>query len=194
MIGSNRRSKHVRLSAEAASIPCALASDERWTAAQRIAASAGFSRSPLLASFLLYVVAEAIQGNAEGITEHSIGVRVFERPEAYRTAKDNIVRNYARRLRKRLAEYYEGEGSDAKFHIVIPLGGYVPTFRATQQAETPVSASIYLVPAVASADRTRSGRRRRSWKMLLLLIYSCVVAAVTWYLASFLHGYLSAQG
>ena len=85
-----------------------LQGDPRWTLAQRVVAGPHFARSPLLSKFLLFVVAEAIQGHDREITEHQIGVQVFERPANYRTIEDNIVRNYARQLRKRLAEHFAG--------------------------------------------------------------------------------------
>ncbi len=70
-----------------------------------------FARSPLLSKFLLFVVAETLEGRGNEITEHQIGVQVFDRPADYRTLEDNIVRNYARQLRKRLAEHFADQGN-----------------------------------------------------------------------------------
>lgn len=106
----------------------ALETDPRWELAQRIAAGPHFARAPLMSKFLLYVVTEALEGRQNGITEHQIGVRVFGRPSIYRTDEDNIVRNYARQLRKRLAEYFSSEGSREPMRLDIPVGGYVPAF------------------------------------------------------------------
>src|ERR1700758_1031636 len=86
------------------SMPENLRDDARWRLAQEVVAGPHFARSPLLSKFLLYVVAETLEGREASITEHKIGVAVFDRPASYRTEKDNIVRNYARQLRKRLAE------------------------------------------------------------------------------------------
>jgi len=87
-----------------------------------------FERSPLLSNFLLYVVAETLSGRHGSISEHKIGVAVFGRPQSYRTDEDNIVRNYARQLRRRLAEHFAGVGRDEPTRIEIPVGGYVPAF------------------------------------------------------------------
>ena len=100
--------------------------DARWCTAQRIVASRHFARAPLLSKFLLYIVAETLEGRSSEITEHQIGVRVFDRSPSYRTVEDNIVRNYARTLRRRLADYYANGGASEPLHIDIPLGGYVP--------------------------------------------------------------------
>ncbi len=53
---------------------------------------------------------------------------MFGRPPGYRTVDDNIVRSYARQLRKRLSEYFAGEGIGHPLRIEIPLGGYLPAF------------------------------------------------------------------
>src|ERR1700742_1432532 len=103
-----------------------LQGDPRWALAQRVVAGPHFARSPLLSKFLLFVVAEAIQGRDHEITEHQIGVQVFDRPIGYRTIEDNIVRNYARQLRKRLAEHFAAEGNEEQVRIDVPVGGYVP--------------------------------------------------------------------
>jgi hypothetical protein len=112
-----------------------LDTDLRWALAQRIAAGPHFARAPLMSKFLLYVVTETLEGRQTGITEHQIGVRVFGRPAVYRTDEDNIVRNYARQLRKRLAEYFAGEGSREPIRIDIPVGGYVPAFTEVAQQD-----------------------------------------------------------
>ena len=109
-----------------------LAADERWQVAKRAVASRHFARSPLLSNFLLYIVGETIQGRSEHLTEHAIGVNVFDRPVDYRTLEDNIVRNYARQLRRRLSEYFGQEGLSERLHIQIPLGGYIPIFVCTE--------------------------------------------------------------
>ena len=48
-----------------------LQDDPRWSLAQRIVASAHFSRSPLLSKFLLFEVAETLEGRASEIAEHA---------------------------------------------------------------------------------------------------------------------------
>jgi hypothetical protein len=81
-----------------------------------------------MADFLLYIVDREISNRPEEITEQQIGVRVFGRPEGYDSNDDNIVRSYARNLRRRLEEYFSEEGSTETTRIEIPRGGYVPVF------------------------------------------------------------------
>src|ERR1700683_1083428 len=100
-----------------------------WEFAQRIASSEIFARSEFLPKFLLYICDRQLSGRTHEITEQQIGERVFGRPAGYSPGEDNIVRNYAGQLRKRLEVYYEGVGKDDDVCISIPRGGYVPVFR-----------------------------------------------------------------
>jgi len=85
--------------------------------------------------FLLYVCEQRLLGNTQDITEQRIGTQIFNRATDYNPGEDNIVRSYARTLRKRLDEYFEGEGRDESIRIVIPRGGYVPVFEYSKGVE-----------------------------------------------------------
>ncbi len=116
--------------------------DPRWALVERIAESRSLGKSPRLAEFLRYVCDRQLRSREAEITEQRIGVKVFGRPEGYNSNEDNIVRNYARTLRKRLADYFRTEGRNEPLLLLIPRGGYVPVFtpRGTMQAlETELS-------------------------------------------------------
>jgi hypothetical protein len=104
------------------------ADDQRWQLALRIAVSRSLGRSQLLSDFLLYIVERSIQGRRGEITEQQIGVAVFGRAEDYNSNDDNIVRSYARKLRKRIDDYYASEGREETLRLEIPRGGYTPIF------------------------------------------------------------------
>jgi hypothetical protein len=129
------------------------ADDPRWQLALRIAASGSLGRSQLLSDFLLYTVDRSIQGRIDEITEQQIGVIVFGREQAYDSNDDNIVRSYARKLRKRMEEYFATEGRDELLRIEIPRGGYVPIFSdnvgAQQEPEKVVAFADSSEPAGA---------------------------------------------
>jgi hypothetical protein len=99
-----------------------------WHLACRVAASKRLCKSELLPRFLLYVCEQHLMGHPQEITEQRIGTQIFNRVPGYDPGEDNIVRSYARTLRKRLDEYFEDEGSDEPTRIVIPRGGYIPLF------------------------------------------------------------------
>jgi len=105
-----------------------LLEDPRWALVERVAESRSLGKSPRLADFLRYVCDRQFRGRETEITEQRIGVKVFGRLEGYNSNEDNIVRNYARTLRKRLADYFRTEGRDEPILILIPRGGYVPVF------------------------------------------------------------------
>ncbi len=157
-----------------------LEDDPRWQLAQRVVESAHFSKSPRLASFLLYVVAKSLAGRQSEITEQQIGVQVFGRPLGYRTVDDNIVRNYARQLRKRLTEYFAGEGIDHALRLEIPLGGYLPSF--TDQRK-PVLVERTVLSAINSPSPPVAEPWRTWPRMLagtcLLIAYSTVLIWLT---------------
>ncbi|MFZ0304618.1 MAG: hypothetical protein WAL75_18140 [Terracidiphilus sp.] len=168
--------------------------DPRWALVQRVAAGPHFARSQLLAKFLLYVVAETLEGREREITEHQIGVQVFDRRPGYSTVEDNIVRNYARQLRRRLAEHFAGEGSSESLRIDIPLGAYVPVFvrvsggpHAAEVHSFPVSVNIHTQSGVARA--TMEAARRWNWKHWLfgasvIAAYSALLICLTWYVSA----------
>lgn len=112
-----------------------LSARPEWKLACRVAASKGICKSELLPKFLLYVCEQQLLGKAHEITEQRIGTQIFNRPKDYNPGEDNIVRSYARTLRKRLDEYFEEQGSNEPLRIVIPRGGYVPAFHPTADAQ-----------------------------------------------------------
>jgi hypothetical protein len=111
-----------------------------------------FIRAPKLAHLLTYLCEKLFAGLSSQIKEYSVGVEVFHRGDSFDQDSDSIVRVEANRLRKRLAEYYAGEGASHRLHIVIPLGQYVPQFNS---AESPVSSQ----PGVESSAIRRVGQK-----------------------------------
>src|SRR5689334_23882306 len=81
-----------------------------------------FDRAPHLLNFLNYVCESSFQGHSDQIKEYTIGVEALRRPPEFDPKKDSIVRVEAHRLRKRLEEYYTGEGASHRVRIVIPQG------------------------------------------------------------------------
>ena len=172
-----------------------LAEDPRWLLVKRIVASPHFSRSRLLSRFLRYIVVESLEGRAEQITEHAIGVGVFERSASYRTVEDNIVRNYARQLRRRLVEYERKEGVEDLLRLSIPLGGYIPVFvdiaERIENCSADFSAlpvvSEHLVPLLAPVSDSAqkairssvSARWQKAIFFLAFLLYSFFLIALT---------------
>lgn len=170
--------------------------DPYWELAQRVVAGPQFARSPLLSRFLLFVVAETLDGRGNEITEHQIGVQVFDRPLDYRTLEDNIVRSYARQLRKRLAEHFAEHGIAERVRIEIPVGGYVPVFLpAPENTEKKNPATLgpegqdaaHRAPLNAAVAEPPASLQPKSLGRLqigfLIAVYSLVLVGVTWFIA-----------
>ena len=108
--------------------------DDRWQLVLRIAGSREFCKSVRLRQFLLYVSEKALTDSIQDTHEQKIGFEVFERPDGYNPAEDNIVRVEARELRRRLDRYFETEGAAEPIRIRIPKGGYSPVFEARERS------------------------------------------------------------
>jgi hypothetical protein len=91
-------------------------------------ASNPFTRAPNLASLLAYVCQKYFEGEADELKEYSLAVEALGRPTDFDNKKDSVVRVEVHRLRKRLREYYDGEGANHPVQIVIPPGQYAPHF------------------------------------------------------------------
>lgn len=109
----------------------------------RILASRHFAKAPLLSAFLSYVCHRSLREGASRISEQEIGTNVFGRELGYDAREDNIVRNYARQLRRRLDDYYATDGLGETLRIQIPKGGYVPLIlRSAEPGNRAPSAAI----------------------------------------------------
>jgi hypothetical protein len=174
-----------------------------WRLAVRVASSKSFSRSELLPRFLLYVCELALTGRTEEITEQRIGTRVFLRPDGYNPGEDNIVRNYARQLRKRLNEYFETEGRAEVVRIVIPRGGYVPVFEengeetregsAEENREEAGSGLVAELPELSPLEAVAAGQSKKwqstQWFLLLVVFLGgAAVSSLGWLLAGYHFG------
>ena len=97
-------------------------------ALEKIIGSAGFRNSERMRRFLRIAVERTLDGAIDQLKEFSLGRDVFDRGEDYDPRTDSIVRVEARRLRKKLRIYYEGEGLLDQVVIEFHPGTYVPGF------------------------------------------------------------------
>ena len=142
-------------------------------------ASGTFDRAPNLAHILRYVCAKYFEGAGEQIKEYNIAVEALGRPVDFDQKRDSIVRVEAHRLRKRLKEFYETEGSTHTVQIEIPSGQYAPRFLVR---ERPPQVEIPAPPAESPAplpepQRPRSGLR---FALIAALALISVASAATW--------------
>jgi TolB-like protein len=116
---------------------------------ERILASPGFANAGRLSRFLRFVVERTLDGEGDQLKEYRLGTEVFDRSSDYDPRLDSIVRVEARRLRSKLAEYYEGPGRVDPIAIRVDKGSYGATFETT----TPESI-VAAAPSGATFERT----------------------------------------
>jgi hypothetical protein len=95
---------------------------------KKILASPHFSSSKRYPALLQYIVENTLEGKSDLLKERTLGVDVFDRPPAYDTNTDTVVRYTAGEVRKRLSLYYHELGQPAQIRISLPAGSYVPEF------------------------------------------------------------------
>ncbi len=100
------------------------------------AVSAALVNSSRLHRLIAYIGEKYFKGETDKLHEYDIATEVLGRSkDTFNAGEDAIVRVEAHRLRKRLTEYYQGEGKDHAIHISIPHGAYLPVF--TRQHSVP---------------------------------------------------------
>jgi tetratricopeptide (TPR) repeat protein len=90
----------------------------------KVLASPIFAQAARQQRFLRYLVDETLGGNAARLKGYTIGIEVFERDRDFDPLLDAIVRVEATRLRAKLREYYDGEGSRDAVRLAVPKGSY----------------------------------------------------------------------
>src|SRR5581483_1153455 len=114
---------------------------------QRVLTSKQFAESERLSELLRFIVENAIAGRTERLKESVIAVEVFGRETSFDGNSDSIVRNAARRLRLKLAEYEAAEGLNDSVRIEIPKGGYSPIFREREAAAETTRSDLHPPPS-----------------------------------------------
>ena len=138
--------------------------------------SRGFQRAPKLREFLRFVCERTLASDESPLLrEQDIGKAVYQRAEDYNPSEDNIVRVEARNLRRKLDEFFNGEGKDLPIRLQIPRGGYAPTFERWTSPEVeaepvPAVADVELTPSVTAAPPKRTNFDRFLLPTLILVL------------------------
>lgn len=106
-------------------------------ALERVSASEYFATAARAREFLQFVVAETLEGRGDRLKGYTIAISVFARPSDFDAQNNPLVRVEARRVRDRLACYYDGLGRHDSVRIELPRGGYRPVFTTTTRAAIP---------------------------------------------------------
>lgn len=156
---------------------------ERHALLQRVLWSRQFERSERLRSFLEFVTTRALADPDAEVHEQEIGHQVFDRGPDYDTASDNIVRVSASQIRKKLEEYFNGDGISEPIVLEIPKGRYTPLFHER----------IFSSPAPAPSHHALPQAKGRNELLILraaVLALSILSALCVWL---FLHQRMTAE-
>jgi hypothetical protein len=135
---------------------------------EKILSSEAFVHSPQLCRFLRFIVEQEIAGQADQLKEYVIGLQVLRKDESFDPRIDTGVRTEARRLRQKLAEYYQTEGRNDPIEITVPKGSYRAVFTTRPEAAA---------PAVIASSKAAPARGR--W-IAACMVLTAAVAAGAW--------------
>ncbi len=132
---------------------------------QRILHSPQFRRAPKLQRFLELVCDYHFQNRSAEINEFTIATQAFGKGQDFEPSADSLVRVQAREIRRRLREYYQGEGKASRLILDIPIGRYAPVFTSLDV--------VPAVPAVLAAPVRRVPSLRSAWLILTGTVLAC---------------------
>ncbi len=148
-----------------------------------VLASQAFVRVERPVRFLRHLVETTLAGETHRLKESVLGLEVFGRPASWDPRLDGIVRQEAARLRKRLARYYENDGTQAAVRIELPVGGYVPVFtRLPEAVAAPAAVEIPTVDPRPAGSVARS--RRSQWYITAFVLCTAGLLAGSGYMRS----------
>lgn len=162
-----------------------LTDQDKADAIRRVTGSVAFHRADLLKALLEYLHAQESAGRAHEVTETEIAMKVMGRGPGFAPESDSSVRTRFLALRKKLDEYYAGEGRETAVRLDVPRGTYTLRFLANAPPVTPSPAPVEAPvpePPSVPAETPRSG----TWRAFALGLASGVVllaaAAGLWWM------------
>jgi hypothetical protein len=111
--------------------------EEQKAEVERILQAPQFRRAPKLRRFVQVVCDYQFRNQPAEINEYVIATQAFGKGPEFDPTEDSLVRVQAREVRRRLREYYQGEGKSSRWILNIPSGHYTPVFTAAVSAPDP---------------------------------------------------------
>jgi len=141
-------------------------------------------RAPNLRHFLEHVAEQHFAGKTDRLKEYSIAVQALHRSAQFDPQSDTIVRVTAHTLRKKLEQYYAGEGANHPIQIRLPAGQYVLQFERKEQACVAGATLHETLPALGSPVEN-APRTGRSAALIWVSVTFAGAAALLWLGGSF---------
>ena len=137
--------------------------------------------SESLCKLLRYLAKHALDHPGQPIKEYQIATEVFGRSEDFDPQLDSMVRVQAGRLRGKLSEYYNSEGTEDPVVVELPKGTYILPFHQRILSGTRLHADTAAEPSWAGV---RVGQSHRQWVVaavslaVLLLVAAGVILSL----------------
>jgi hypothetical protein len=149
---------------------------------ERLLADPLFKNSRRYPKLLQYVVEHTLDDSGSELKERTLGVDVFGRNPDYDTGIDPVVRITAAEVRKRLAQYYNSPAHEDEIRIDLPIGSYVPEFRAPVARE-PERAPVEPSPVEIALPEEARPRQRRFRAVLwsAAAVAAVAIALLAWW-------------
>ncbi len=142
--------------------------DLRFLQVERLINSHILHGSESLCKLLRYLADHAIKHPGLALKEYQIATEVFGRPADFDPHLDSLVRVQVGRLRSKIAEYYNSEGTNDPIIVELPKGTYTVSFHPPTNA--PASRDLRAVEVPARVvPPVRSGRAVLFLSVLLAL-------------------------
>ena len=107
---------------------------------------------------------------------------VLGRPPDYDTSHDTLVRVLISQLRKKLQDYFAGEGREEPLVIEIPRGNYLPVFRPRSHELDRAETLEEPLPLPLPPHRARS-----SWQIGGVVVAAMALLAAGWFASLAMH-------
>ncbi|MBI3645302.1 MAG: hypothetical protein HY233_05000 [Acidobacteriales bacterium] len=107
----------------------------------RILQSGSLKGSGVHRQLLRYLAEKSLVGEGDGLKEYTVALDALGKPSTYDPRHDSVVRIQVGRLRNKLAEYYQNEGTADPILVSLPKGSFKVHFeQARPDARSQVSA------------------------------------------------------
>lgn len=141
-------------------------------------------RSPLLlgseelCKLLQYLAHHTLNTPAIHLKEYQIATEAFGRPSDFDPQTDSCVRVQMRRLRSKLAQYYDSDGVHDSILVLVPKGRYTLSFQSQLPAsETGLEASVSDTTPLSSTRQAKAPKIQRRVILAMAILLVGIVTA-----------------
>ena len=124
-----------------------------------------------LRRLLSYLGEQTLAGKADGLKEYTVGTEAFGKPPGYDPKTDSSIRVLVSNLRKKLGDYYRGEGAQDPLVVDFPKGGFKLVFRERSGED-----QVQTAGKPSPVDR----RWRLATVILVIVVVAMVAVALIW--------------